>query len=126
MQGNTRGPLRGSRPNGCFTGGEDPRRYKHDVERRKARMTIEELAKQYTTEAFNKLAELMQSDNPKLSMEAATQILDRGHGKSVDRIAIAQVGGQEGTSGASLSLDDLRARASRLLDETPTDIEYDQ
>lgn len=59
-------------------------------------MTVEELAKEYTEEAFNKLAELMQSDSPKMALEAATQILDRGHGKSVDRVAIQSVGAGQG------------------------------
>ena len=87
-----RGPPKGTHHAGTFKVGSDPRRYRHDEERRKARLTVEELAKEYTEDAFNKLAELLNSDNPKMVLEAATQILDRGHGKAVDRVAIQQVG----------------------------------
>ena len=87
-----RGPPKGTHHAGTFKVGPDPRRYRHDEKRRKARLTVEELAKEYTEDAFNKLAELLNSDNPKMVLEAATQILDRGHGKAVDRVAIQQVG----------------------------------
>ena len=53
---------------------------------------MEELAKECTAEAFEKLANLLESDNPKMVLEAATQILDRGHGKAVDRVAIQTIG----------------------------------
>ena len=59
-------------------------------------MTIEALAKEYTQEAFDKLVDLVSSDNPKIALEAAQEVLDRGWGRSVDRIAIAQVGVAQG------------------------------
>ena len=92
-----RGPAKGSTHSGMFKTGPDARRYKHDEERRKARMTVEQLAKEYTEDAFNRLAELLNSDNPKMVLEAATQILDRGHGKAVDRVAIQTIGTGQGS-----------------------------
>ena len=92
-----RGPAKGSTHSGMFKTGPDARRYKHDEERRKARLTVEELAKEYTAEAFEKLANLLESDNPKMVLEAATQILDRGHGKAVDRVAIQTIGTGQGS-----------------------------
>ena len=92
-----RGPAKGSTHSGMFKTGPDARRYKHDEERRKARLTVEELAKEYTAEAFEKLANLLESDNPKMVLEAATQILDRGHGKAVDRVAIQTIGAGQGS-----------------------------
>ena len=59
-------------------------------------MTVEQLAKEYTEEAFNKLAELIHSDNPKMALEAITQILDRGHGRVADRLAIQTIGTAQG------------------------------
>lgn len=84
-------------------------------------MTIENLAKEYTEEAFQKLVELMESDSPKLALEAATEVLDRGWGKSVDRVAIAQVG-ENRDNPAQLGLDELLQLANgTVLDGELTD-----
>lgn len=44
------------------------------------------LARKYTKEAVEKLAEWMRSDNAKASVSAAATLLDRGHGKAVQAI----------------------------------------
>ena len=78
-------------------------------------MTVEELAKEYTEAAFNKLAELIQSDNPKMALEASTQMLDRAWGRSVDRVAIQQVGNNV-TDPSSMDMDALRHQVNNLLE----------
>jgi len=110
------GPPPGTHHAGTFKPGPDPRRYKHDEERRKARLTVEELAKTYTEEAFGKLVDLLDSDSPKVAIEAASQILDRGWGRSVDRVQIAQIDATGATGGAALPLEELRRRAQNLLE----------
>ena len=48
----------------------------------KATAEIKEVARQYGTEAVEKLAELMRSnDNPQVQRAAAEALLDRGYGK---------------------------------------------
>ena len=61
------------------------------------RDSVEALAKEYTQEAFDKLIALVGSDNPKIALEAVTQVLDRGHGGVVSCVAIAQVGSTQGS-----------------------------
>jgi len=77
---------------------------------------VEELAKTYTEEAFGKLVDLLDSDSPKVAIEAASQILDRGWGRSVDRVQIAQIDATGATGGAALPLEELRRRAQNLLE----------
>lgn len=47
---------------------------------------VKELARQWTTEAIERLAFWMRSDNPKASVSAAQAILDRGYGKPTQPI----------------------------------------
>ena len=76
-------------------------------------MTVEQLAKEYTEDAFNKLAELLNSDSPKMVLEAAIQILDRGHGKAVDRVAVMTMDNTAGSTN-TLSRDELENRIQHL------------
>lgn len=43
---------------------------------------IKELARQHSTEAFNKIIQLMKSDDDKIAFAASREVLDRGYGKA--------------------------------------------
>lgn len=49
---------------------------------------VKGLAKSYTAEAIKRLVDWMRSDNPKASVQAASALLDRGHGKPAQQIEI--------------------------------------
>ena len=53
----------------------------------KATAEIKAIAQQYGAEAIKKLAELMRGDDPKVSVQAANALLDRGYGKPAQTIA---------------------------------------
>jgi hypothetical protein len=108
-----------------FSAGPDGRRYKHDEERRKARMTIESLAKEYTQEAFDKLVALVNSDNPKIALEAVTQVLDRGHGRSIDRLAIQTIGSGTGDISSADPETLLRVLSERTMMDDAQVLEHD-
>lgn len=59
---------------GRKTGGRKP------GSRNRNSLEVVELAKQYTSEAVERLAFWMRSDDPKASVSAASKLLDRGHG----------------------------------------------
>jgi len=54
--------------------------------RPKAEGEVKELARAYTVESIEKLAEWMRSDNAKASVSAATALLDRGWGRPAQAI----------------------------------------
>ena len=60
---------------------------------------MEELCKQHAEGAVAYLAELLADPkaNAKERIVAASELLDRGYGKSVDRVAIQQVGQAQGS-----------------------------
>ena len=60
---------------------------------------MEELCKQHAEDAVAYLANLLQDTeaNPKERLVAAGELLDRGYGKAVDRVAIQQVGQAQGS-----------------------------
>ena len=99
-----------------FKAGPDSRRFVHDEARRQARLQLEDLCKELTPLAMETLEGLLGSDNEKVRLEALGQILDRGWGRSVDRVAILQVGLGASGSASDLSLDQLMARAERMLE----------
>jgi len=45
------------------------------------------LARQHTEKAISKLAQWMESDNPKASVAAACALLDRGYGKAQQNVS---------------------------------------
>ena len=98
MKGKT-GPRVGQPHSGQFQKGEDKRRYVPTAEKGRIRKTVEELCKQHAEDAVAYLANLLQ--DPKASAKerivAASELLDRGYGKSVDRVAIQQVGQAQGS-----------------------------
>lgn len=54
--------------------------------RRKEDPELRELAKKHTREALERLVFWLRSENPKASVQAASVILDRGHGKAQQQI----------------------------------------
>jgi Family of unknown function (DUF5681) len=48
---------------------------------------VKELAREFTIEAVNRLAEWMRSDNAKASVAACIALLDRGYGKPTQPLA---------------------------------------
>ena len=77
----------------------DSRRYIPDGAKGKVRKAVEELCKQHAEDAVAYLANLLQDTeaNPKERLVAAGELLDRGYGKAVDRVAIQQVGQAQGS-----------------------------
>jgi len=77
----------------------DSRRYIPDGAKGKVRKAVEELCKQHAEDAVAYLANLLQDSdaNPKERLVAAGELLDRGYGKAVDRVAIQQVGQAQGS-----------------------------
>ena len=77
----------------------DSRRYIPDGAKGKVRKAVEELCKQHAEDAVAYLANLLQDPdaNPKERLVAAGELLDRGYGKAVDRVAIQQVGQAQGS-----------------------------
>jgi hypothetical protein len=48
---------------------------------------VRDLARQHTVEAFETLVALMRSEDPRVSLQAAMAILDRGYGKPVQSVS---------------------------------------
>ncbi|MFC1579025.1 hypothetical protein ACFL3Y_01400 [Pseudomonadota bacterium] len=85
-------------------------------------MQVEDLCRELTPKAMETLQGLLDSDNEKVRLEALSQVLDRGWGKPVDRVAISQVGSTQSVH--DMSLDELMQRAGALLEhQTGTVIE---
>lgn len=56
---------------------------------------ITELAKTYTGEALERLAYWMRSENAKASVSASIALLDRGHGRPAQAVAVEGKDGQD-------------------------------
>lgn len=110
------GPLPGTRHSGSFLKGGDPRQWHHNPEAQAVKREVEELCKEHAEKAVNFLATILGDDSaaPRSRLEAASQILDRGFGKAVDRIQIQAVG-HTGASVGTLDLHTLRQQAQRIL-----------
>lgn len=65
---------------------------------------VVELARKHTKAAISRLAEWLKSDNPKASVSAAIALLERGHGKAVQRAEIT------GADGGPIKTEDVSAR----------------
>ena len=112
-----------------FKPGHDPRRHMDGAFRGEVRKSIEAACQQHTDRAVGCLVDTMDDPDAPLQarIQAATQLIDRGHGKAVDRVAIAQVD-ETKNSGKSLTLDEIRARLTAKLEseqETYQTLEHD-
>jgi len=128
MKGKT-GPRVGQPHSGQFQKGEDSRRYVPSSERGRIRKTVEELCKQHAEDAVQYLAELLAdpSANHKERIVAASELLDRGFGKSVDRVAIQQVGTAQGSlkdADMDTLMATLQVRIGSELGQEPSETSY--
>ena len=109
-----RGLWPGHRNPGGFKVGHDPRRNLDDGPwSSKVRKSLEDACQAHTAAAIEFLTTTMADEQlpPSVRMEAAKQILDRGHGKAVDRLAIASV--NEGSKPVqSMTRDELMQKLS--------------
>ena len=87
------GCIKGQTHSGSFKVGHDDRRSTAGWSNVHKARSIEEQFKVHTAEAIRKLRSLMADDQVPASVQAkaATEILDRAYGKTVDRVAIANV-----------------------------------
>lgn len=89
----------------------DPRIQSGVISRAKQR-TIEQMASEWADEAVDVLRSVYKDETAPHAarVQAAKEMLDRGYGKSVDRIAVAQINDEAKASGRTLTLDEIRAR----------------
>jgi len=92
---------------GAFNVGYDPRRV--TPTKRQINRAIEELCKEHAGLAVACLAGLISDpeQDGEVRRKASNDILDRAYGKAVDRIAIAQVGGDQARDARLLSTEDI-------------------
>jgi len=92
---------------GAFNVGYDPRRV--TPTKRQINKAIEELCKEHAGLAVACLAGLISDpeQDGEVRRKASNDILDRAYGKAVDRIAIAQVGGDQARDARLLSTEDI-------------------
>ena len=92
---------------GAFNVGFDPRRV--TPTKRQINRAIEELCKEHAGLAVACLAGLISDpeQDGEVRRKASNDILDRAYGKAVDRIAIAQVGGDQARDARLLSTEDI-------------------
>ena len=99
----------------------DPRIQGGVISRAKQR-TIEAVATEYADEAVDALRSVYRDESapPAARVMAAKEMLDRGYGKSVDRIAVAQLNDEAKGSGRKLTRDELMAHLSWKFTQEPT------
>ena len=124
-----RGLWKGHKNAQGFKPGHDPRRHMDGPFRGEVRKSIEAACQAHTDRAVGFLVDTMDDVDAPLQarIQAATQLIDRGHGKAVDRVAIAQVD-ESRNAGKSLTLDEIRARLTAKLEseqETYQTLEHD-
>ena len=119
-----RGCKPGQKHSGHFSKGFDPRRNTKGQYLQRERATVEQKFREHTETALRALlAVLEDKDAPhKDIVTAANSLLDRAHGKAVDRIQVANLGNDVGNT-ASLTRDELMARLTQQYTEPVSDLE---
>ena len=119
-----RGCKPGQKHSGHFSKGFDPRRNLKGQYLQRERATVEQKFREHTETALKALlAVLEDKDAPhKDIVTAANSLLDRAHGKAVDRIQVANLGNDVGNT-ASLTRDELMARLTQQYTEPSNDLE---
>jgi hypothetical protein len=109
-----RGCKPGQKHSGHFSKGFDPRRNTKGNYLYRERASVEQKFREHTETALRALlAVLEDKDAPhKDVVTAANSLLDRAHGKAVDRIQVASLGNDVGNT-ASLTRDELMARLTQ-------------
>lgn len=112
-----RGPPKGTVHAGTFKKGFDPRR--HIEGPRVVKKEFQAAIKEHTDKAIEVLVSCMDDDGAawKERQAAAELVLAHGHGQPVSRHLMSQLP-SEGHTGRSMGLDELRARAQNLLEQT--------
>ena len=97
---------------GAFNKGQDPRRGDGSISQAK-KASIEALASQHAELAVSALVDVLKDEGqPAMArVTAAEKLLDRGYGKTVDRLAIAQVS-ESGKPVGTLTRDELMQKLS--------------
>lgn len=121
-----RGCKPGQKHSGHFSKGFDPRRNTKGNYLYRERASVEQKFREHTETALRALlAVLEDKDAPhKDIVTAANSLLDRAHGKAVDRIQVASLGNDVGNT-ASLTRDELMARLTQQYTEPTQDITND-
>ena len=98
---------------GSFNKGPDPRRSDGPISQAK-KASIEAIASAHAETAVAKLLALLDSEAtpPAVVEKVANSLLDRAFGKTVDRVAVAQLGDEGGQPVGSLTRDELMAKLS--------------
>ena len=119
-----RGCKPGQKHSGHFSKGFDPRRNTKGNYLYRERATVEQKFREHTETALKALlAVLEDKDAPhKDIVTAANSLLDRAHGKAVDRIQVANLGNDVGNT-ASLTRDELMARLTQQYTEPSNDLD---
>ena len=109
-----RGLWRGHKNAQGFKPGHDPRRHLRGPFDGARQKSIEAIASQHAQEAVDVLRSVYSDESAPHTarVQAAKEMLDRGHGKPVDRVAIAQINDQAG-GGKVLTRDELMLRLSQ-------------
>lgn len=99
--------------NGSFKRGHDPRRHMNGPIDGQRQKSIEALASEHAQLAVGALVDVLSDeDQPAMArVQAAEKLLDRGYGKTVDRLAIAQVS-ESGKPVGTLTRDELMQKLS--------------
>ena len=121
-----RGCKPGQKHSGHFSKGFDPRRNTKGNYLYRERASVEQKFREHTETALRALlAVLEDKDAPhKDIVTAANSLLDRAHGKAVDRIQVASLGNEVGNT-ASLTRDELMARLTQQYTEPEKDVVSD-
>ena len=121
-----RGCKPGQKHSGHFSKGFDPRRNLKGGYLVRERATVEQKFKAHTETALRALLAVLEDrDAPhKDVISAANSLLDRAHGKAVDRIQVASLS-NEGGNTASLTRDELMARLTQQYTEPEKDVTND-
>ena len=121
-----RGCKPGQKHSGHFSKGFDPRRNLKGGYLVRERATVEQKFKAHTETALRALLAVLEDrDAPhKDVISAANSLLDRAHGKAVDRIQVASLS-NEGGNTASLTRDELMARLTQQYTEPEKDVVSD-
>jgi hypothetical protein len=119
-----RGCKPGQKHSGHFSKGFDPRRNTKGNYLYRERASVEQKFREHTETALRALlAVLEDKDAPhKDVVTAANSLLDRAHGKAVDRIQVASLGNDVGNT-ASLTRDELMARLTQQYTEPSNDLD---
>ena len=121
-----RGCKPGQKHSGHFSKGFDPRRNLKGGYLMRERATVEQKFREHTETALRALLAVLEDKEAphKDVVNAANSLLDRAHGKAVDRIQVANLGNDAGNT-TSLTRDELMARLTQQYTNPAQDVVND-